>query len=441
MNKRILVLLIPFLAACAGFKYTPGTNSYEEFVLGSDGAWCWFSDTRAIVAGDYLYTGWVKSCGSIEVVERNLKSGESKIENLSPSLEIDDHNNPSFVKLKGGKILVFYSKHSTDEGIMMRSKIVGADSWGDEMSLKLNNLEGYKASGYFGDYEGAIHNLYTYSNPMYLEDVGENGRLFLFWRGLDYKPNYAWSDDRGETWSKGFIAVSSKISNRNQRPYVKYFSNGKDTIHIAFTDGHPRNEAENKVYYMKFQDGAFRNSDGDILSELGGMPVDPLSADLVYDASLGRSWIWDIKADLDGKPRIVYTVMPSEVEHNYYFASLNDGKWNSSYVAYGGRWFPSTPLFAKEPEPHYSPGIVLDSVDTDRVYFSSFTETGYELFTAVKRESTWDSSSITENSAHNNVRPYSFSYGGESYLLWMQNLKYVHYTNFKSRILLKKMEF
>ena len=36
--------------------------------LTADGSWCWFSDPRAILVDNYIFTGWVKSDGSIEAV-------------------------------------------------------------------------------------------------------------------------------------------------------------------------------------------------------------------------------------------------------------------------------------------------------------------------------------------------------------------------------------
>ena len=50
--------------------------------LTDDGAWCWFSDPRAIAVDNMIYTGWVKSNGTIEAVSFDLNSGNIKSNEL-----------------------------------------------------------------------------------------------------------------------------------------------------------------------------------------------------------------------------------------------------------------------------------------------------------------------------------------------------------------------
>ena len=73
-------------------------NSETIHTFWNDGAWCWFSDPRAIYYDDNLIiTGWVKKDGSVEVASLNPKSGEKKFNIIFPQLEMDDHDNPAFV--------------------------------------------------------------------------------------------------------------------------------------------------------------------------------------------------------------------------------------------------------------------------------------------------------------------------------------------------------
>ena len=60
-------------------------------------------------------------------------------------------------------------------------------------------------------------------------------------------------DDGGRTWISGnvFIDVPSRF---RHRPYVKYTSNGADTVHMFYTDGHPRN-FDNSTYHIFYKGG------------------------------------------------------------------------------------------------------------------------------------------------------------------------------------------
>ena len=122
----------------------------------------------------------------------------------------------------------------------------------------------------------------------------EDGRIYLFWRGIDNKPNYAYSVDDGEKWTKGKIFILPERSYRNRRPYLKVSSNGKDVIHFAFTDGHPRRESQNSIYYMYYRDGGLYQANGEKIGSLGD-EISPRMTDCVYDAipSEEKAWMAD----------------------------------------------------------------------------------------------------------------------------------------------------
>jgi hypothetical protein len=89
----------------------------------------------------------------------------------------------------------------------------------------------------------------TYSNLHRLADEG--GRIYDFFRGLDgrSKPSVAWSDDDGETWTSGGQVIrgnpggASRPGASEHRPYVKYASDGKGAIHVAYSEGHPQDSS------------------------------------------------------------------------------------------------------------------------------------------------------------------------------------------------------
>src|SRR5687767_2866757 len=103
-KKIIFFLFISFTLlynACgkkSKHKLVPKGESYLSFT--DNGAWCWFSDPRAIYfKGQHsrTYAGWVDSFGNIMVgfYDHDLKLIETKV--LHKNLETDDHNNPSLL--------------------------------------------------------------------------------------------------------------------------------------------------------------------------------------------------------------------------------------------------------------------------------------------------------------------------------------------------------
>lgn len=94
----------------------------------------------------------------------------------------------------------------------------GVTAWGPPQQI-LGNLNGSDG--------------YNYPNPAIL--TGEGDRLFLFWRGGNWNPAYATRTVTG-SWS----APREAITYPGERPCVKLDSNGRDTIALAFTNGHPR---------------------------------------------------------------------------------------------------------------------------------------------------------------------------------------------------------
>ena len=225
-------------------------------------------------------------------------------------------------------------------------------------------------------------------------------------------------------------------------------SNGKDEIHFAFTDGHPRNEPLNSIYYLKYKAGKFYKADGIELGTMESLPLEHEDCDMVYDApsdfkanAFGiRSWIWDVAVAADGHPVIAYSKLPTESEHTYWYAKWNGKTWLNSKISDAGAWFPryKKDKSTREPEPHYSGGVYLDHEHPNTVYYSKPVKDVFEIFKAETINSEhWTETAITLNSKKDNVRPYAIRGAGKassSQVMWMFNDRYSHYKDFNTQI-------
>jgi len=399
--------------------------------LTRDGAWCWFSDPRAIYDGDRVITGWVKTNGSIEAAVFDAVNGSVQNQILSPELQSDDHNNPAFAKTADGHLLATYTTHSGPDGFFMNKTQNGMDIASFGKAVKVPLLDSAELEKF-----PRVH--VTYANPYRLE--AENGRIYCFGRWTGYKPNVMWSDDNGEVWTKSKVFITNTPFDPNNRPYAKYFSDGKSKIHIVFTDGHPRVEPTNSVYYAYYEAGAFYHADGSKIANMDQVPFEPKQASVIYQSNEkeGRAWIADIAQDENGHPVVLYTKSPSEDDHRYWYARWDGRQWIDHEICRAGKWFPQTPAGETEREPHYFGNLSLNPGDVNVVYLSREIDGVFEI---ERRETadngkTWEIHPITQNSTFDNVRPYvpRGNPGGNEVLLWMENQRYVHYTDFQSSI-------
>ncbi len=431
------VLSLVFLFACnsSAKKNTETTQQTPTIhTLCDDGAWCWFSDPRAIYTdADKIVTGWVKKDGSIEVASLNPETKEAKFNNIYPQFEFDDHDNPAFTKLPNGNILTMFSWHSTGKGILSNTTTNGTDidSFGKNVVFKPTNEELLKKFP---------RETFTYANPVILSQ--EDNKLFVFGRWIGFKPNMIISDDNGKTWNKQYVLMSDVPFTSGNRPYVKYYSDGKSKIHMIFTDGHPRVEPTNSVYYCYYEKGAFWKADGTKICDLSGLPFQVKDASVVYkaDEEHGRAWICDV-VEKDGTPYILYTRHPQETDHRYYYAWYNaDTKtWEDHEICKAGKWFPQTPEGETEREPHYMGNMTLNPNKPNEIYLSREINGVFEIEkrTTTNGGNSWNIEPITQNSTLDNVRPYIPRYqpkDSKTVVLWMENNKYIHYTNYDCSI-------
>lgn len=126
--KRLLPLYLAVLMTI--ISCTPQTKNEIPNIqtLIDDGAWCWFSNPRAIYTGNNIViTGWVKKDGSVEAASLNLSTGGKQTKILYPQLEPDDHDNPAFATLPNGNVLAIYTWHSKKNGVIMNTTAKGSD--------------------------------------------------------------------------------------------------------------------------------------------------------------------------------------------------------------------------------------------------------------------------------------------------------------------------
>lgn len=412
------------LAAAAVVTAAPGETFPD---VTSDGGWCWFADPRAVTRDGHTYTGWVTEGGSVQAAAIEHSSGKVTTVDLHSRYERDDHDAPSFLFLQDGRLMAFYSKHcGPDMNARVTKRPGDITEWEPERTLEL-----YDA--------GRSRKNITYSNPMMLAD--ETNAIYLFWRGDTWKPTFSKSTDNGQTWSPGKIIVARKGAADDNRPYVKVSSNGRDRIHLVFTDGHPQNETRNSVYYACYKGGAFYRADGSRTARVDELPFTPQQADCVYNARKAgvRAWVWDVAEDKNGRPVIAYTRIPSETDHRYHYACWDGEKWNDNELCAGGSWFPQTKPGQKEREPYYSGGLAIDHADASVVYLSRPVNGVREIerWATADGGKSWKSEAVTAGSKHDNVRPVviqNHTPDGPT-VLWMSlSGRYAHYTDYRTSI-------
>ena len=400
-------------------------KSEDSYInITTDGAWCWIADPRAVYyEGRYkrTYVGWVNKKGDIKIGYYDNVTKKIETGTLKNKLNRNDHANPAILIRKDRHIIVFYSAHNGNKMFFRISKAPeDISSWGREMSINTN------ATGKYG---------YTY--PSVFQLAKEDDKIYLFWRGGNWKPLFAESKN-GINWT----SAKTLIQGSGQRPYVQFTSNNFDAIHFAFTDGHPKDEPLNNIYYAQYHDGVFCKADGSIIKNIKDLPLIPSETDTVYDAVTfgARAWVWDIALDHFGYPIIAYAVFPKETEHVYRYARWNGKAWENHDIVSAGGWFPQTPKNKEEREKYYSGGITLDHTSPATVYLSKPTNGIYEIeqWITIDGGSTWSSEKVTHDSTKNNIRPVVpiDNKAGEIELIWMYG-DYVHYTNYNTALKMK----
>jgi hypothetical protein len=436
-----------FLFLTVGISFTscekneiPETSDSEKQgndktqILAYDGAWCWFSDPRAIYySSNEIVTGWVKKDGSVEAASFQINEEKIQLNTIYSKMQKDDHDNPAFAILPDGNIFTMYAWHGGTRGVISNTTTNGIDVF----SFSGNNVFKPKNQNLLEEFP---RETYTYANPYVLS--GEENKLISFGRWIGFKPNMIISSDNGKTWDEQYVVVSRAPFESGNRPYAKYYSNGNTKIHMIFTDGHPRNETLNGVYYCYYENRAFWKADGSKICNLNELPFEPIETSVVYRPNLnsGRAWICDI-SEKDGIPYILYTRHPKETDHRYHYAWYDKASesWKDSEICKAGKWFPQTPAGQTEREPHYMGNMTLNPNKPNTIYLSRQVNGIFEIEKYHSKDGglNWESEPITSSSVYDNVRPYiprNMPDSAKTIVLWMESRKYIHYTDYDTNI-------
>jgi hypothetical protein len=386
-----------------------------------DGAWSWFGDPRAVrVVGRYdqTFVGWIDWIGNVVVGQYDARFGVLRAHVIA-KLARDDHSNPSLLVEPDKRLSVFFSGHNGSH-MYFRTSLRPEDNtaWGPVR--RVPSLPGPAGS--------------TYPNPLILP--AEHHALWIFWRGPDYSQDYAIRTIDGR-WCParrlilGQPPPSATVPGR--RPYVKVDSNGRDTIGIGFSDGHPR-ETISSIYYFAYRAGALWTAGGRRIARLADAPIATTRADLVYDGrpSGVSAWIHDIAFDRRGRPVIVYATFPSVFNHAYWYARWNGRSWEKHFMTRAG---PSISPIGLEQQ--YSGGLALDHSNPSVVYLSRQVNGWFAIQKWVTGNggASWRRRWVVQTAGVSNVRPVvpRGPDGGPMGVLWMRG-HYGDYRDYQTHI-------
>lgn len=414
-------------------------------VLSDNGGWCWFQDERVLIDGDRLIVGSVANsggtggatlAGNIEVITYDMVAGEPPIISvLHANLQNDDHNAPALLRLPDGHYLAAYSKHSSDSYIRFSISAAPGDStwWVPEFTVFREGATG--AAGGHG---------VCYNNLMRLSaENGGNGRIYNFYRGEGYDPNFIISDDNGRTWRTGGRLLYNTLNDSGTRPYAKYASNDVDTIHFVSTEAHPNGAVYTSIYHGYIRDMIAYHSDGTIIGDLRSGPIEATTPTRIYAGSIenGNAWTTEIHLDSADRPYIGYSIHFTDSDHRYRYARWDGSQWHDHEMAYAG-----TRLRIGPAENGYTGLIALDPQNPNRVFISTNShpvtnqplisatdgQRHWEIFRGTTGDfgATWTWTAVTENSTADNVRPVvPIATGSYSALVWLRG-SYITFTDY-----------
>jgi len=414
--------------------------------LDNDGGWCWFEAPRAVFQGNKLIIGSVSSGWSVaarkgdtNAIVHDFTTGQTTTVELYNQLEEDDHDAPAFLIRPDGRILSLFAKHGTEDHFYFTTS--GAN---DPLSWTLTKT-----------YTPTTATQLTYSNLYLL--TAESNRIYDFYRGLDasYKPSYAYSDDLGQTWHSGNVIINVPSTGTLQRPYARYVSNGADTVHITYTEAHPR-DYDNSIYHIYYKGGTLYHSDGTAIHPLTQGLAMPNEGTRIFQGDANNvAWTVDVILDpATARPHVIYSVQVGSAglpqgqggdDMRYRYARWDGTAWRDRQLAYAG-----TRLYSGEDD--YTGLAVLDPTDPTVVYISTNANptTGAALMSTADNKrhweifrgnttnagDTWTWTPVTMNSTLDNLRPIVISDGGaRKVLLWLRGT-YRAYTDYQQQVLM-----
>lgn len=396
------------------------------------------------MVGDKLVVGSVASGwsaparkGDIEAIVYDFATGKSTAIELHDRLELDDHDSAGFVVRPDGKVLALYAKHGTEDHFYYRvSNSASLLDWSTEKT-----------------FTPTAATLLTYSNLFLLP--AENNRIYDFYRGLDnsYKPSFAYSDDSGQTWKSGNVVINVP-STQKHRPYVRYATNGTDTVHLVYTEAHPR-DFDNSLYHVSYRQGMLYKTDGSALHALSEGLTSPDEGSRIFQGNANNvAWGMDVTLDAMSRPVVLYSVQVGSAglptgqggdDIRYRYARWDGVAWRDFPLAFGGRRLYSgeddySGLGSFDPT---DPSVVFISTNANPTTGAPLISTAdnarhHEIFRGVTVDGgqTWQWTPVTQNSKLDNLRPLLPPPGpnGRRALLWLRGT-YRSYTDYQQELL------
>lgn len=425
MRSRLVAALTAIAGSGLVLASSAGGATGGDSRLGP-GGWSWFADPRAVYANGHTYTGWVDWHRHVVIASlgpegtTRVRIAREDQPKTGPHLrhrQRDDHGNPALLVEPDGRITAYYSGHGGPH-MYWRTTLRPGDisAWGPVQRVPVN------VRGPAG---------FTYPNPVRL--AGE-ARTYLFWRGGRSLPVFSSVGSAGG-WAPARTLIQPVGP---QRPYVKVSSNDRDTIDLAFTNGHPR-DGVSGIYFARYRAGAFQRADGSQIETVDQLPMRPFQADRVYAAHphRARTWVWDVADGADGNPVLVFAVFRHRGRaHRYKYARWNGQAWEVHDLGNAGRR-----ITRAWDERYYSGGIALDHRDPRIVYASVGRRRHHRIKKLVTPDggTTWLRSWVTRRSRSDNVRPVvpRGLPAGQDELLWMRGF-YNIWAKFRTSIVARR---
>ncbi len=405
--KRILITLAFGLAAWTQTA-VKAQETYSGYEVAPKGAWCWFADPRAMhyenaaKGVNASYIGYIDRHGNIKAMQYDFRQQRQQEVLVRSYFQPDDHDNPTFLALPDGRIMIFYSRHTDEKCFYYR------------ISQKPGDITTLGKEGVIPTKDPT-----TYPSPFILSDDPQH--IYLCWRGIKWHPTIArltMPDDNDDV--KVDWGPYQMVQSTGARPYCKYQSNGKDQIYLTYTTGHPDNEYPNFLYFnfVDIHHLQLKDISGNILSNISQGPfqvnkresyVQKYPFTMIDNPADKRDWVWQIAYNKEKEP-IVALVRISEKKdsHEFYYAKWHNKTWKKTFLGNAGGHFHDTPRL----EECYSSGMAIDPANPSIVYCSLPTEgkygKKYELvkFTMTDEGEIASTQAVTRNSKENNVRPY-----------------------------------
>jgi hypothetical protein len=345
------------VTADAGLPAAPAPIA--PFQVTGDGIWTWFTRPEVIQIGDALYTGTVSSDGRCRAHRTDLLTQSTLTFDLSGVLEIDDHNNSSFVTLPDGRLAVFYGSHNDQQ---FKYRI-----WNPAAGV-FSSVAAWSAQ----EMRGTGNGPYSYPNPIRFSQ--DSPRVWLFKR--------RWTDGGGGTRRLTYRTVTNLTSAPphawgphvdvygvpSRIPYWRTANDGVRRVHFAITNGHPVEGPTSLGHFYGELDGSnvmrwYRTNGTEITASL---PFTFSDITQVYDGSAVRCWVSDCAIGSDGHPRILWMRYPNNngTAIEYWHSRWTGSAWvNHKITDDGAGLYPA--------EQYYHGGLSFDGLTPTTVYLSA----------------------------------------------------------------------